>query len=62
MAGEIKLWYESKTLWVNVIAIVGGWMAKKMGYDLSPEMALSALGAINAILRFITKKPVVWEK
>ncbi len=59
---EPKLWYTSKTIWVNAIAIVGGFVAKKMGIEISPEFAVSLLGVINAILRFITKKEIVWEK
>jgi len=59
---ENKLWYTSKTLWVNVIAIAGVISSNVFGYTISAEMAVSILSAINIFLRFITGKPIVWEK
>ena len=59
---EPKIWYESKTLWANVISIVGIFLANKFGYTISAEMSVTILGAINTVLRFITKREIVWEK
>ena len=59
---EPKLWYTSKTLWVNVVAVVGGFVCKKIGVDFTPEISLGILGGINILLRLITKKEVIWEK
>jgi len=56
---EAKPWYLSKVLWVNFISIVGVFTAKQFGFNISSEMTVSILGAVNAILRFITKQPVV---
>lgn len=59
---EVKSWYESKTLWVNLIGAVGVFTASKLGFVISPEMTVSILAALNIFLRFITKKPITWEK
>jgi len=59
---EQKMWYTSKTLWVNAIAIVAGILADIKGVTVSPTIQLSILAGINALLRFVTKKAIVWEK
>jgi hypothetical protein len=60
---EGKNWWESKTIWVNVVAIIAG----ITGYfglpvDIEPEMAMtifpSALAVINLILRGTTKTKI----
>jgi hypothetical protein len=56
---ETKSWLESKTLWVNFISIVSVFLAKHFGIEVTAEMTVTILGVINAILRFITKKPIV---
>ncbi len=52
-----KKWYTSKTLWVNVVSIVGVVVFKD---TLSAEMSVIILGAINALLRIVTKEEIVW--
>lgn len=55
-------WYASKTLWVNVLAVVAMIAQGVSGKVLiSAELQLGILGAINMILRFLTKKPIVWS-
>ena len=61
-----KLW-ESKTFWVNVVAmiamIVNATMLTAEGtpaVDLNPAVQGSILGVINLVLRLITKSEVVW--
>ena len=52
-----KKWYISKTLWINLLAIVG---IVIWGAELPPETIGIALAVINFILRLITKEPIVW--
>ena len=52
-----KAWFKSKTLWINLIAIIGIVFYGK-GFDATTVGII--LGVINFILRLITKKPVVW--
>ena len=56
----MKKWIKSKTLWVNAIAIVGIIVRSEMGYTFTPEAELIILGAINMILRVITKEKIIW--
>ena len=62
MSEEVKHWYVSKTLWFNVLAVVAT-IATGLGYtgevsqELTPYMPVIQ-GAINIILRFITKQAV----
>lgn len=54
-------WYASKTLWVNAIAVIGGFVAPKLGITIDAETQVAILGVINLILRVITKTPVVFS-
>jgi len=57
---ETKAWYTSKTLWVNLIAIFTLLGAQFTDIEISPELTVGILAAINVILRVATKKPVEW--
>jgi len=52
----------SKTFWVNFVAIAAAALAGVLGADvLSPQMAsymVAGLGALNIILRVATGKPI----
>lgn len=52
----MKKWYLSKTLWINVIAIAGIILRAEYGYTITPEGEIIILGAINLLLRLITKE------
>ena len=60
---EAKKWFQSKTLWVNLLAGIGA-ITGAIGIDigLTPEMQLSVVTAImavvNVVLRVKTKQPV----
>lgn len=56
-----KKWWESKTLWTNTLAVVALVVQGKLGYVISPEDMVIAMGVINVILRAITKHEVVWS-
>lgn len=50
-----KKWYQSKTLWVNAIAVVIIGVQYAAGSALiAPELQTAILAAINVILRSIT--------
>ena len=53
-----KKFYLSKTLWVNLIAIVG---LIFFGGELNPEVVTMILAGINMVLRLITKEPLEWK-
>ena len=59
---ENKIWYLSKTLWVNVIAIIAIIVQGRFGYVISPEAQFSILAIVNVILRSITKQPLSAKK
>lgn len=55
-------WYASKTLWVNALALAAMIAQGVTGHILiSMELQASILGVINMVLRFVTKKPIVWS-
>jgi hypothetical protein len=56
------MWYKSKTLWVNAIAIVGIVFESMFGYPIEPEAQLGILAVINLILRVVTKEELEWKK
>lgn len=49
---------QSKTLWVNALALLGFAIQAKTGYVMPPEQQASILAIANAFLRFDTKKPI----
>lgn len=58
---DSKSIFVSKTFWVNVIAMAAMVAQGLTGKELIPiEMQGTILGAVNVILRFITKQPVTW--
>jgi hypothetical protein len=60
---DVKLLYESKVFWVNLIGFCGViYTIYNPEFILSPENLAMALAGINVVLRTITGKPIVWEK
>lgn len=55
-----KKWYESKTLWVNVIIAVVILIQTKYGFVIDPTMQALALSGINVVLRAVTKEPIIF--
>jgi len=53
----MKKWYLSKVIWVNALALIGGFFAQDI---LSPERQVQILGVINLVLRLVTKEEVSW--
>ena len=57
---ETKAWYQSRTLWLNVLAAVGGIVQTYTGFVISPELQGAVLIILNVILRFVTKSEITW--
>jgi len=53
-----KKWWQSKTIKVNIIALVALLLQSQIGFELSTEETASILVVINLILRAITKEPL----
>jgi len=62
MTNEIagKKWYTSKTVWVNLLAIVAVVAQNELGYAVPVEYQAMALSGINLVLRKITSTEVIW--
>lgn len=61
MAKEIlKKWYESKTLWLNLIMAlgIGTQILTQADLPLDPEWQAFLLAVINAVLRLVTEKRI----
>ena len=58
---ESKAWYTSKTLWVNAVALVAIIVQGFTGFVVGLETQTVILGAINLILRMITKSSITWK-
>jgi hypothetical protein len=56
--GYGKPFYQSKTFWINVIAMASLAVQCKYGFIISPEEQVAVLGVINLILRAITKEEI----
>ena len=56
---DAKKWFQSKTIWTNLVAIVTGAGALVMGeVSLSTGVAPIVLALLNIILRIVTKQPI----
>jgi len=53
MVNPTKRFYESKTFWINALAIVGG-VITALSVDLQTGGAITLSGIINMVLRSIT--------
>ena len=49
-----KKWYQSKTIWINFLAITGGVLIALSG-ELNAGSTLTVAGIVNIILRTVTK-------
>lgn len=62
-----KKWYESKTIWVNVLTLVIAILTTVVASDvIPPEIVLYITGIavpiLNVILRFVTDTPIEMKK
>ena len=55
-----KKWIESKTLWVNFLAIIADIVANLTGHALPIGWDVVALSIINMVLRTLTRDPIAW--
>jgi hypothetical protein len=56
----MKKWYTSKTIWVNVVAVITSVISSRFGYTVSAEVQVGILTGLNVLLRKVTKSEVVW--
>jgi len=54
-----KKWYESKSVWLGIVAIVGGLGSVFTGESTWIEFALVVLGAFQVYFRALTSKPLI---
>lgn len=58
---DSKAWYASRTIWVNVVALVASGLAIA-GVELTPDqqgaLVTSILAVANIVLRLVTTQPV----
>ena len=54
-----KIWWQSKTMIVNVLALVGGILLAYSG-ELAAGGVLTVGSAVNLALRVVTKQAVKW--
>ena len=57
---ENKAWYQSKTLWLNILAAAAGVIQSFTGFVVSPEVQGAVLIILNVILRLVTKSAIEW--
>jgi hypothetical protein len=53
----MKKWYLSKTLWVNLVAIVAVIVGDNI---LTADAQVAILGVVNLILRIVTQEKLSW--
>jgi hypothetical protein len=58
MKVETKVWWSSKTLWLNFMALMATFLQLKYGLLLDAATQGIILSILNIILRMITKEPI----
>lgn len=60
-AVAVKRVFQSKVIWVNVLALLALFVQKKYGFVINEELQMELLTFINIALRFITHEKVSWK-
>lgn len=60
-SSQIKHVLKSKTIWVNVIALLAIIIQKNSGFELSPDLQMELLTIVNIILRLVTSEKITWK-
>jgi hypothetical protein len=55
---ETKVWWSSKTIWLNLVALIATFLQLKYGLILDATTQGVILSGLNIILRAITKEPI----
>lgn len=59
----MKPWYTSKTLWVNLLAIIGSVIVgTQVTTESWAEISVGFLALVNVALRIITGEEISWSK
>lgn len=59
MSEEKKVWWHSKQLWTCFLSFIAILIQERFGYIVSPQLQAYGLLVIFAILRKVTKQPIV---
>ena len=58
----MKPWYTSKTLWVNLLAVIGSIIiGTQVTTETWAEISVGLLALVNVILRLVTGEAVSWS-
>jgi len=57
----MKTWYLSKTLWVNIIAVIAFLVQSCFGFVIEPEAQAAILAVVNLVLRIFTGTSIQWN-
>ena len=58
----MKPWYTSKTLWVNLLAVIGSVViGTQVTTETWAEISVGLLALVNVILRLVTGEAVSWS-
>lgn len=56
---ENKKWYKSKTMWANILIVVGG-VATALAGEIQTGGTITLLGTMNLVLRKVTKAGITF--
>jgi len=54
----MKVWWESKTIWLNLMGLVAAILQAKYGFILEPAIQGAILTTLNLFFRSITNRPI----
>lgn len=61
-ATKQKVWYDSKTIWVNILLLGAAITQQSTGHNiLTPDIQVSIITVINLLLRIVTKDKISWS-
>jgi hypothetical protein len=54
----MKSWYLSKTLWVNLLALLATWVIGRSDFYVNPQVMIVGMAVLNVGLRFLTSTAI----
>ena len=55
-----KKWYLSRTVWMNVAALLAAIITEAFGYDVDEKYVALFMTVMNLVLRRVTKEAIEW--
>lgn len=57
---EPKHWYQSKTVWVNVVTVIAAVAGTEISEEARDDLVVVVLAVVNIMLRLVSSRAISW--